>query len=892
MTSVTTSRVPIDLATLALPEPTASRRDPMGTRRPVGRDTLLDLLRGIALVRVVIWHTFSSHWMTAFAAMPVMFFVVGTMLPDVRTWSSYVHAVRRRGQRVLVPYWAYGAVIWAAAGIYALTGADRPTLPVPHWSALNWLVPLDDPTGATFHGGWLSSHLWYLRAYIWVILGIPILGLAARRIRMGVGVFLAAVVGLEIAGRQSWGILGSGTARVLVGDFVIYGFFVVLGIWFANRRRSGAAPLSSKISGVVAVASAAGAVAFWQIAGLPGHEVNNSYPALVLTGLAWLAATQAAEAPLRRLADRPAVARRSQALSGRALTVYLWHPAAIVVAHKIVRGSGPLWVLGTLGAVAAGTWACVGAFGWLEDRARPASAAGANANAAGVKANADAAPPPTVTRRARIGRLVALRSHRLVVPVAGLLVVAVSVSQLRNDSAAAAHGGTVTATAGLAPSYREALKNDAFPKLAAPPEAGDDTASSANADVASSATVAAIDGPPIPAVATDPGAAPSSILPAAPSDPGVSSASPGANPSGSAPVTTTPTTPTPGSPGATTATTAPPATVRPVATPSAKSTSAKKALWTSTEFQGLLDDWLNDNPTVGSVTASVVVDGQIWTGEAHQGGAVSFHAADRYSVLSITKTFTAALVLQAVDRGEIRLDEEMPALDGVDAPAEAVTVRELLTHTSGLVDYTESPKYRPDQPITPVEAVNLSTHEPFRTAPGVEVHYANTNFLYLELLLEQRTGRPFADLMAELVGSLGLKSTTLEPPDHPGWAASGSGGIYSTVTDLAEWTDALFTHGRVLSAESVHLMTTLDEHNIGLGTWPICPCWTDNNDAKRYTAIGHHFGSGAMEFYPATGISVAARIDPTSDAAGGQAAEIGVRYSNLIARLRRAAGRK
>ena len=59
-------------------------------------------------------------------------------------------------------------------------------------------------------------------------------------------------------------------------------------------------------------------------------------------------------------------------------------------------------------------------------------------------------------------------------------------------------------------------------------------------------------------------------------------------------------------------------------------------------------------------------------------------------------------------------------------------------------------------------------------------------------------------------------------------------------------------------------------------------CW------QRYTAIGHHFGAGAMEFYPATSISVAARIDPTSDAAGGQAADIGVKYSELAAELRAA----
>ena len=750
----------------------------------------------MALVRVVIWHTFSSPWMTTFAAMPVMFFVVGTMLPNVRTWPGYVHAVRRRGQRVLVPFWAYGAAIWGAAAALSLTSGHRLTIPSLHAGMLNWIVPLGDPTGSTFHGGWLSSHLWYLRAYVWVILAMPLLAAVARRIRLGLPLCIASVIALEVAGRRSWGVLGSGTARLLIGDFVTYGLFVILGIWFAARRRAGAPCLSRCQSTFVAVGAALGAVALWRIGGLPGGEVNNSYAALMLTGTAWLGAAQAAEEPLRRFADRPAIAQRTEALSGRALTVYLWHPAAIVVAHKLVRGSGAGRVAATVAVVGGGTLACVGAFGWLEDRARSGAALGAHTRA-------------TTTPR----------PSRLVVGATGLVVVAMSVSQLRHDTATAVEGKVVSGATGVAPSYREALRNDAFSKLAATPTYV---------------------------------AAAASLAPAATADP---------------------------SPIA--------ATVKPATSDEKR----RVAVWSSDVFQSVLDQWLTDNPIATTVSASVVVDGETWTGEAHRGSAESFHATHRYPILSVTKTFTAALVLQAVDNGLVGLDETMPDLPGVHAAPKPITVRQLLTHTSGLVDYTEADAYRSDLPISPAAAVNLSTGTPLRNRPGTEVHYANTNFLYLEMLLEQRTGRTFRALIAELVGSVGLPQTTLEAPDHPGWAASGSGGIVSTVTDLAQWSDALFTPGRVLSASGVSNMTTLDSHNIGLGTWPICPCWTDAAGAKHYTAIGHHFGSGGVELYPATGVSVAARIDPTSDAAGGQAAEIGLRYSNLIARLRAAAGR-
>ena len=768
--------------------------------------------------------------MTAFAAMPVMFFVVGTMLPDVRTWPAYLRAVRRRGQRVLMPFWAYGAAVWGIAAALSPTSGQRLTIPSLHTGMLNWIVPLGDPTGATFHGGWLSSHLWYLRAYVWVILAMPLLAAAARRIRLGLTLCIASVIALEIAGRRSWGVLGSGTARLLIGDFVTYGLFVILGIWFAACRRAGTPGLSRRACTLVAAGAALGAVAFWRIAGLPGGEVNNSYPALVLTGVAWLGATQAAEGPLRRFADRPEVAQRAEALSGRALTVYLWHPAAIVVAHKLVQGSGPGWVATTLAAVAAGTLACVAAFGWLEDRARPGAA---------PESHTPRSTPP--------------HPPRLVLGVAGLVVVALSVTQLRHDTSAAAEGKVVSGATGVAPSYRDALRNDAFPKLANPPTDDSVAPQGATTDVATATTVTTANDRTATSTPT------TSVQAEAHPD-----AIPGAVNTDHVPATVKPT-----SSGGT----------------------GRVPVWSSDAFQAVLDQWLTDNPTATTVTASVVVDGEIWTGEAHRGTADSFHATHRYPILSITKTFTAALVLQAVDKGIVHLDETMPALPGIHAAVKAITVRQLLTHTSGLIDYTEADAYRSDRSITPVAAVNLSTGTPLRNAPGTEVHYANTNFLYLELLLEQRTGRTFPALMAELVGSVGLPQTTLEAADHPGWAASGSGGIVSTVTDLTEWADALLTPGRVLSAESVTNMITLDSHNIGLGTWPICPCWTDAHDAKHYTAIGHHFGSGGVEFYPATGLSVAARIDPTSDAAGGQAAEIGLRFSSLVARLRTAAGR-
>src|SRR3954447_10083592 len=83
------------------------------------RDPALDLLRGVALLRVVLWHTFATTWMTAFAAIPLMFFVAGTLLAAAGERRRYRDVVGRRVRRLLLPLWAYGVVVAGATAVRA-----------------------------------------------------------------------------------------------------------------------------------------------------------------------------------------------------------------------------------------------------------------------------------------------------------------------------------------------------------------------------------------------------------------------------------------------------------------------------------------------------------------------------------------------------------------------------------------------------------------------------------------------------------------------------------------------------------------------------------------------------------------------------------------------------
>ena len=76
----------------------------------------------------------------------------------------------------------------------------------------------------------MSNHLWYLRAYLWLLLLAPLLVWLARRVRMALGLCTAAIVVLELAPGAHLPVIGSGHGRVIIGDIVAYGLFAVLGI--------------------------------------------------------------------------------------------------------------------------------------------------------------------------------------------------------------------------------------------------------------------------------------------------------------------------------------------------------------------------------------------------------------------------------------------------------------------------------------------------------------------------------------------------------------------------------------------------------------------------------------------------------------------------------------
>jgi peptidoglycan/LPS O-acetylase OafA/YrhL len=359
--------------TTALPD----LADGQGRKGVAARDPALDLLRGVALIRVILWHTFAATWMTFFAAIPMMFFVAGTLLAASGKRRHQHQVVGRRMRRLLLPLWAYGIVVLAATAVRAML--NHQALRITTGSLMKagtWVLPLADPAGSAWHGGWLSDHLWYLRAYLWIVLLAPVFVWLARRAKYSVPAMGLAIVVLDLSTHRHVPLLASGRVRVTVGDLVTYGLFAMLGMAFHQRHHI--VPARNVLLTGAAL-SAAAAVAYAVVVGLPGGDVNQAYPAVALTGLTWILLAGAAEGWIRRVAAAPRVRPAMLAFNSRAETVYIWHPAVIVVAYalvdhwapvsatQLVDRLQPVAIISLVAIVALGTALAALTFGWVED---------------------------------------------------------------------------------------------------------------------------------------------------------------------------------------------------------------------------------------------------------------------------------------------------------------------------------------------------------------------------------------------------------------------------------------------------------------------------------------------------------------------------------------------
>jgi CubicO group peptidase (beta-lactamase class C family) len=198
----------------------------------------------------------------------------------------------------------------------------------------------------------------------------------------------------------------------------------------------------------------------------------------------------------------------------------------------------------------------------------------------------------------------------------------------------------------------------------------------------------------------------------------------------------------------------------------------------------------------------------------------------KFRLGSITKQFTSMLVMQQVQKGAIRLDDPVVTYlpDYPRPQGEKVTIRHLLTHTSGIPNYTGFLDIRSDRKLYTLEALIASfSGKPLEFEPGTSWRYSNSGYVLLGAVLEKVTRTPYEQLLrVNILDPLGMKNTgydhteTILPKRASGYERTGrllnapfldmsvpfsAGALYSTTGDLYLWDQGLYSG--VLLADSL-----------------------------------------------------------------------------------------
>lgn len=252
---------------------------------------------------------------------------------------------------------------------------------------------------------------------------------------------------------------------------------------------------------------------------------------------------------------------------------------------------------------------------------------------------------------------------------------------------------------------------------------------------------------------------------------------------------------------------------------------------------------------------------------------------------SITKQFTAVAILMLVEEGKVGLDERIATyLPQVPQPWQAITVRHLLTHSSGIQEYLSVPGL-PDEAHAAESREKMAQlffqRLKLEFAPGETWSYSNSGYLLLGSIIEKASGKSYWEFLSERVFSpLGMHATRSSNPSAIirnrsagyGWqddqfenrgalseSAYGAGGISSTIRDMARWEAALHA-GKLLTRRSYDQMWTALKVS-GKGTPPFSYGFGWVIEQQRGTRVVLHSGgtpgfSSLFHRYLDRGVSV------------------------------------
>lgn len=246
----------------------------------------------------------------------------------------------------------------------------------------------------------------------------------------------------------------------------------------------------------------------------------------------------------------------------------------------------------------------------------------------------------------------------------------------------------------------------------------------------------------------------------------------------------------------------------------------------------------------------------------------------KYRIGSISKSFTAVLVLKAVEEKKFDLNQTIDKWFPTITNAKKITVKHLLSHRSGIHNFTDDKDYLTwnTQPKTEKEMVEIIAKSGSDFKPDSKAEYSNSNFVLLTYILEKTFAKSYSELLQELiVNPIGLTNTYVFGKINPNnnecksynfvgsWKVEaetdytiplGAGAIISTPSDLTKFADALFS-GKLLTSESLEVMKTIkDGYGIGLFQIPFYKSvgYGHTGGIDGFSSVYSHFADDKISY--------------------------------------------
>jgi D-alanyl-D-alanine carboxypeptidase len=311
-----------------------------------------------------------------------------------------------------------------------------------------------------------------------------------------------------------------------------------------------------------------------------------------------------------------------------------------------------------------------------------------------------------------------------------------------------------------------------------------------------------------------------------------------------------------------------------------------------------------------SASIAVVKDGKIAYvhayGNARLDPAVPATPQMRYSIGSISKQFTASALLMLAEEGKLSLDDKVVRWIPEATRAKDVTIREILSMTSGYQDFWPQDYVMPNMlnPATPDEVVSGWAKKPLDFEPGSKWQYSNTNYVIAGMIFERVAGMPLVDFLQQRVfGPLQMTSVfntdvaplpdtdamrylryaagplRVAPKEGKGWMYA-AGELAMTAVDLAMWDISIIAQ-TILKPESYRELEHEVELTSGVGTHYALGIGVGLSDSRRQLSHGGEVSgfTATNQVYPddRAAIVVLTNLDATS-----ASAQIASRISKVL----------